>query len=142
PPTIIVLGQAGAGKSSLINMIAGKDVAQTSSDGPICTSDNKSYDVELAEGFTVTLWDTAALDQGAHKDRDTVKRVNALISGLEKGVILLIFCFEGRIVEGTVENYQIFRAFCDLAVPTAVVVSRMEAEPDKVGWWKRNEDSF
>ncbi|KZP22227.1 P-loop containing nucleoside triphosphate hydrolase protein [Athelia psychrophila] len=141
-PNIILFGQPGAGKSSLINMIVGEDVAITSSDLTKCTFDSKPYDVELAEGFTVTLWDTAGLDQGSCSDKDTIRRVCELILRLEQGVILLVFCLRGRIHEGALENYEMFRKLCHSTVPMVVVVSGLEREPNKVEWWSRNEVAF
>ncbi|KZP03595.1 P-loop containing nucleoside triphosphate hydrolase protein, partial [Athelia psychrophila] len=137
-----LFGQPGAGKSSLINMIVGEDVAITSSDLTKCTFDSKPYDVELAEGFTVTLWDTAGLDQGSCSDKDTIRRVCELILRLEKGVILLVFCLRGRIHEGALENYEMFRKLCHSTVPMVVVVSGLEREPNKAEWWSRNEVAF
>lgn len=142
-PNIIVFGKTGAGKSSLINMIAGKDVAPTSSGLPRCTLDIKSYDVKLDDSLTVTLWDTVGLDQVDPDDNiHTISgdAVCKLIRRLGKGLILLIFCFRGRI-KGTFEEYHMFRKLCH-TVPMAVVVSGLEKEPDKVKWWSRNEIHF
>ncbi|KZP28759.1 hypothetical protein FIBSPDRAFT_1039485 [Athelia psychrophila] len=144
PPklNVIVFGQTGAGKSSLINMIAGKDAAQTSSDLTICTFDSQPYDVEVDESLTVTLWDTAGLNKGSRGDNDTIMRVCELIIRLEKNTILLIFCLRGRIQNDTFDNYQMVRAICDSTVPMAVVVFGLEREPNRVEWWSRNEVTF
>ncbi|KZP32052.1 hypothetical protein FIBSPDRAFT_925456 [Athelia psychrophila] len=136
-PNIIVFGQTGSGKSSLINLIAGKDVAQTSSDLTKCTFDSQPYHIEVDESLTVTLWDTAGLNQGSRGDKATIMRICELIIRLEK-----IFCFRDRIRDGTFENYQMFRAICDATVPMAVVVFGLERVPDRVDWWSRNELMF
>ncbi|KZP04950.1 hypothetical protein FIBSPDRAFT_1054359 [Athelia psychrophila] len=144
PPklNVIVFGQTGAGKSSLINMIAGKNAAQTSSDLTICTFDSQPYDVEVDESLTVTLWDTAGLNKGSRGDNDTIMRVCELIIRLEKNTILLIFCLRGKIQNDTFDNYQMVRAICDSTVPMAVVVFGLEREPNRVEWWSRNEVAF
>ncbi|KZP14361.1 hypothetical protein FIBSPDRAFT_1048807 [Athelia psychrophila] len=144
PPelNVIVFGQTGAGKSSFINMIAGTDVAQTSSDLTRCTFDSQPYHVQVDESLAVTLWDTAGLSQGSRGDKDTIVRVCELIMRLEKNTILLIFCLRGKIQGDTFENYQMVRAICDAAVPMAVVVFGLEGERDRVEWWSRNEGAF
>ncbi|KZP32050.1 P-loop containing nucleoside triphosphate hydrolase protein [Athelia psychrophila] len=141
-PNIIVFGPTGSGKSSLINMIAGKDVVETSSDLPRCTFDSKPYPAKLDESLTVTLWDTEGLDEGSRYDNDTIRRVCELILRLEKGVILLIFCLRDKIQAGTVENYEMLRNICHPTVPMVVVVAGLEREPNKVEWWSRNEPTF
>ncbi|KZP22237.1 hypothetical protein FIBSPDRAFT_1043707 [Athelia psychrophila] len=142
-PNIIVFGQTGAGKSSLINMIAGNNIAQISTDGLTrCTFDSQPYDVKIDESLTVTLWDTAGLNKGSRDDNDTILRICELINRLEKSAILLIFCFRDRIRDGTFENYELFRKNCDPTVPMAVVVSGLEREPNRMEWWSRNEVAF
>ncbi|KAF7969665.1 hypothetical protein HWV62_26715 [Athelia sp. TMB] len=140
---IIVFGQAGAGKSSLINMIAGEDFAETSSDTTRCTFDSKCYEVQL-DGGPVILWDTAGLDEGIQgSSSDAIARVYELIRRLEKnGVSLLIYCVRGRIQDTTVKNYEMFKAFCKGKVPIAVVVTALELVEDRKAWWSKNERSF
>jgi hypothetical protein len=57
PRNVVVCGETGAGKSSLINLIAGRVVAETSPDAPPCTTIHPSYDV-MIEGQSFRLWDT------------------------------------------------------------------------------------
>lgn len=144
-PSIIVVGPIGSGKSSLANMIlAGNEIALTSA-GPIrCTRSNQPYNVKLDDSRTVTLWDTAGLDQGSPGDFNDISRqaVHKLIISLNKDLILLIFCFQGRLHKDIIENYQMCRKICNSTVRIAVVVSGMEREPDRVGWWKTNEVGF
>ncbi|KZP32058.1 hypothetical protein FIBSPDRAFT_849026 [Athelia psychrophila] len=123
-------------------MIAGKDVAQTSSDLTGCTFDSQAYDVKVDESLTVTLWDTAGLNKGSRGDNDTIRRVCELIIRLEKSAILLIFCLRDRIRDGTFENYEMFRKICDSTIPMAVVISGLERETNRMEWWSRNEVAF
>jgi predicted GTPase len=44
---IVIFGQTGAGKSSIINMLAGKPVAEVSECASGCTSSNKRYSIRI-----------------------------------------------------------------------------------------------
>ncbi|KZP20476.1 hypothetical protein FIBSPDRAFT_932182 [Athelia psychrophila] len=123
-------------------MMAGRDVAQTSSSIDGCTVDSQPYDIKIDERLTVNLWDTAGLNQTSRRDNNTIRHICELILRLKKDLILLIFCFHGRLQKDTLENYQMCSIICQSMVPMAVVVSGLEMEPDKVTWWLRNEVGF
>ena len=44
---VLLIGTSGSGKSSLINYLAGQDLAEVSDSGISCTKDNKSFKVTL-----------------------------------------------------------------------------------------------
>jgi predicted GTPase len=56
---VIVFGETGAGKSSVINMLAGTVVADTPRNAIGCTCENKCYPVSI-HGNTFDLWDTVS----------------------------------------------------------------------------------
>ena len=56
PTNVDTFRGMGAGKSSLTNMIVGKDVADISSDTISCMFKRKSYEVE-EEGVPLVLWE-------------------------------------------------------------------------------------
>jgi predicted GTPase len=47
-PNIIVFGETGVGKSSIINMLQGGEVAPTSNSAYGCTSESSQHEVTLA----------------------------------------------------------------------------------------------
>ena len=59
---IIIFGQTGAGKSSIINMLAGSGVAEVSDSASGCTSSNKRYSIPR-EDNNYTFWDTPGLNE-------------------------------------------------------------------------------
>ena len=61
PPNFIIFGEMGAGKSSLINLIAGKEVANTSSGARSCTLKATEYTIRLPDSqCEVNLYDTVS----------------------------------------------------------------------------------
>jgi len=60
-PNFIVFGEMGVGKSSLINLIAGKDLAIASSSATSCTLQSTEYKVKLHDSqYEVNLYDTVS----------------------------------------------------------------------------------
>ncbi|KAF9222657.1 hypothetical protein BS17DRAFT_175542 [Gyrodon lividus] len=62
---VVIFGESGVGKSSLINMIAGHEVAKTSSSGMGCTFQSSRYRMPIT-GEMFHVWDTAGLDEGIY----------------------------------------------------------------------------
>jgi predicted GTPase len=54
---VVVYGKSGAGKSSLINLIAGRDVAETDPDSFLYTKIPAPFEVTIGEEC-FRLWDT------------------------------------------------------------------------------------
>ncbi|KAF7982831.1 hypothetical protein HWV62_25784 [Athelia sp. TMB] len=139
---IIIFGQAGAGKSSLVNTIAGQDVAKTSDSATVTTFASYPYDIDLPSGHAITLWDTAGLDEPEAGSTDR----NAAISNIYNltrtlhGVHLLIYCLRGKISDTTVRNYNLLNSFCDGQVPIVLVITASENR--SASWWDENSAAF
>lgn len=145
-PNVIVFGETGAGKSSIINMLAGHDIAKTSSGSSGCTFESQSYDLNI-EDSSFRLFDTAGLNEGKKgtvSPTDAVINVYKLIRSLEDGVNLLVYCVRGpRIKESTVNNYKMFYSvFCKEKVPIIIVITGLENEDNMDAWWDENEVAF
>ncbi|KAF7969663.1 hypothetical protein HWV62_26711 [Athelia sp. TMB] len=148
---VIICGQTGAGKSSLVNLIAGKPIAKTSDGLEGCTPGYVRYDVKLkarsgVPALSITLWDTAGFDEGA---RGTVGNDRA-ISDLAKlkdllgnAANLVIYCVPlGVITANVADHYKIIRKTFGDSVLLAIVVTKMENERDADAWWVRNEGQY
>lgn len=146
PPNIVVFGETGVGKSALINLIVGKDVAASKSSAKGVTLESASYPA-IIEGTTFTLHDTAGLDEwkgGGVSSRDAITGLYNLMHNLEDGVSLLIYCIRGpRIKENTVNNYRMFyEALCQRKVKIVAVILGLENENPMDSWWDENGSTF
>jgi len=152
-PNVLIVGETGVGKSSVINLIAGEKLANVSSSATGCTLDATSYDVVLTDkngqGHHVRLFDTVGLNEPSLSKNDylvAIEKANVLISQLLRtgGIRLLIFCIRGgRITSVTQSNYHLFRdVLCQNQVPVAFVITGMENEQPMEKWWTRNVALF
>jgi hypothetical protein len=142
-PNVIIFGETGVGKSSLINMIAGSASAAVSSGAIGCTFDSVAYDVELS-GRKYRLWDTAGLNEGEHGnisgDR-AIENLQKLVQNLQHGgVSLLVYCIRGSRLRDIVKiNYDLFyKIVCGAKVPIVIVVTGLENENNMEDWWADN----
>ncbi|KAG1902389.1 uncharacterized protein F5891DRAFT_1186496 [Suillus fuscotomentosus] len=148
-PNVAIFGQAMAGKSSVVNLIAGKKVAETSIDLNRCTLKWKEYPVEF-DGGSYNIFDTVGLEE-SHLEipqyLDAVENAYKLIQKLERqgGIDLLMFCMRaGRLTATLQSNYRLFHEFlCEKKVPIVMVITYLENEVGEMDkWWERNQDAF
>ncbi|KAF8557973.1 hypothetical protein OG21DRAFT_1434097 [Imleria badia] len=143
---VIVFGESGVGKSSVINMIAGKHITRTSNDAVGCTFRCHCYQV-LLDGLSLNLWDTVGLDEGTEGTvpaRQAESSLKAFLHQITRwnGIDLLLYCVRGtRVRQALLRNYNIFyAAICRKKVPVALVVTGLENyEGDMEGWWTEHE---
>ncbi|KAF8555000.1 hypothetical protein OG21DRAFT_1508182 [Imleria badia] len=133
----MVLGPMGGGASSVVNLIAGKDVALVSNDTSRCTKKMASYRIQLADGakvIPITLYDIPGFDYNA---KSPLKFPRVPISL----VIISLEDFPAQ-VRATAEYLQDkWRNHGDDNVPVLVVISHIAPKPD-AGWWEENKKHF
>ncbi|KAG2091854.1 uncharacterized protein F5147DRAFT_437957 [Suillus discolor] len=148
-PNVVVFGQRGAGKSSLVNLIAGKNVANTSIDLKRCMLKWEEYPVKF-DGGSYNIFDTVGLEEpqlGIPQYLDAVENAYSLIQNLERqgGIDLLMLCMRAGQLTATLQNnYRLFNEFlCEKKVPFVMVITYLENEVGEMdNWWKRNEKTF
>ncbi|KAI6029613.1 hypothetical protein BKA83DRAFT_4220998 [Pisolithus microcarpus] len=93
---VIVVGESGIGKSSLINIVAGQQLARTSSDSAVCVR---------IDGHDFLLWDTPGFNEeptARHSLYSFLQRMS-----LEGKIDLLLYCIPASRAKMTmVNNYQ------------------------------------
>lgn len=142
---VILFGETGVGKSSLINLIAGREVATISADVRGCTMESKEYIFKI--GYAqLHMWDTVGLDEaelGSSGYLSAVEKAVQLIKSLNAagGISLLLFCIRGNRITATLQsNYRLFyEVLGRKEVPVALVITHLERELNMEDWWPRNE---
>eukprot|EP01117_Protostelium_nocturnum_P000494 TRINITY_DN1056_c0_g1_i3.p1 TRINITY_DN1056_c0_g1~~TRINITY_DN1056_c0_g1_i3.p1 ORF type:complete len:401 (+),score=106.56 TRINITY_DN1056_c0_g1_i3:298-1500(+) len=148
---VILFGRSGAGKSSVINLVFGSNVANVRGGLRGVTSECAPYDDDVM-GFR--LWDTAGLcesDGGTVSDRKATEAVVNLASSLLKkgGLHLVVFVFNlsTPICEDDVKNYKKMEQFTKIEqkgvdkVPTVLCLTQTE-EIELEEWWGINQEAF
>ncbi|KAF9225761.1 hypothetical protein BS17DRAFT_670690, partial [Gyrodon lividus] len=140
---VIIAGESGIGKSSLINLISGQNLAKTSNDTTACTLQVESHKV-LIDGHDFELWDTPGLDECSATFVNTrfSETVAKSLQGLKRraGIHLLVYCMHGsRAREAVLSNYKAIRSLVSPTTPVVVVVTRLERYQDCMeDWWSKN----
>jgi hypothetical protein len=145
---IVIFGETGSGKSSLVNLVMDQKVAATSYGTDGCTLDSTLYETDIGE-YHLRIYDTVGLNEpqlGAEHYLAAIEKAHRLITALNNagGVHLLVFCVRGgRITATTQHNYRLFYEFlCRRLVPVALVVTNLESETPMERWWQRNSNEF
>ncbi|KAL4074305.1 P-loop containing nucleoside triphosphate hydrolase protein [Scleroderma yunnanense] len=148
PINIILFGETGVGKSSVVNLIARRPVAEVSSDVNGCTMHSKEYKFDVGP-MRVSIWDTTGLEEpemGVNGYFPAIEKAWLLIKRLREagGVDLLLFCIRGnRVTTTTQSNYRLFyEILCGQKVPIALIITHLERETDMEDWWIRNKKSI
>jgi GTP-binding protein EngB required for normal cell division len=145
-PNVIVFGETGAGKSSVVNMLAGKPIAATSSAAAGVTFQSNRHEI-MIRGLPFNIYDTVGLsegDAGKVTARTAIKSLYRLICEVEGGVNLLVYVVRGPRIRGAArKNYHMFHEiFCKKKVPIVIVVTGLEEEHDRQAWWESNKEHF
>jgi hypothetical protein len=142
---IVIFGETGAGKSSVINLMAGQQIARTSPDSHRCTLHWTEYSITFENGARYKVFDTVGLEEPRLQIGDYLTAISnayGLINTLKErgGVNLLLFCVRGGRVTATMQsNYRLFFEFlCEEKVPLALVVTNLERETRMEDWYTRN----
>ena len=142
---VILFGETGVGKSSLVNLLAGWHVAEVSPDSVACTLTSTEYQFQLGAA-TIRLWDTVGLEEpesGTSGYMSAIERATELVRRLSAsgGISLFLFCVRGNRVTTTMQsNYRLFyEVLGNKKAPIAIAITHLEREPGAMeAWWVRN----
>jgi GTPase SAR1 family protein len=146
---IVLFGETGAGKSSVVNLMAGFDQAKTSPDMGRCTMQWQEHPVAFGE-HVYKVFDTIGLEEpqlGMNEYLNIIANAYSLIKKLndEGGIDLLLFCVRaGRVTANLQTNYRLFYEWlCEKKVPIVLVLTGLEREEENMeNWWTRNKQIF
>jgi len=145
---IIIFGQTGTGKSSVVNLIAGTDIAKTSNEMKRCTLHWTVYPIAF-DGYSFKVFDTVGmedhqldLEEYLSAFENTYKLITKLQN--EGGIHLLLFCMKaGRFTSSTRNNYRLFyESICEKQVPIVLVITGLEGEDNMDNWWTKSKPGF
>jgi predicted GTPase len=150
PLNVLLFGETGVGKSSIVNLIVGRDVAQTSPDAETCTLQHTSHEVSLG-GRRFKLWEVSSIESmGFFRALFLKWRLKKSYKKLYKddGVYLLLYCMRGsRAQRALIRDYKFFTDIVGTTatvaggVPVAAVVTSLEDYPkDMDNWWTKKKD--
>ncbi|KAG9316418.1 P-loop containing nucleoside triphosphate hydrolase protein [Chiua virens] len=148
PFQAVFFGESGVGKSSTINLIVGKKVADVSNGVGGCTLDSRCHEINTGLHQFV-VWDTVGFNE-PHIEHSVcgkaIENAVRLVRDLHRrgGVDLLVFCKKGGRVTGSeVNNFRLFYEFlCPGQVPVAFVVTQLEHEIPMEGWWEKHGENL
>lgn len=142
---IVLLGEIGVGKSSLVNLITGEKVAEISSDTIGCTKTTAEYTFE-EKGRTFRLHDTPGLvdpQMGIEPFVDPIDIIQKLIRrlGNGNGPDLLLFCTNNSKPTAALRrNYRLFcKIICKGEVPFALATTNLEECQSADQWWSQHK---
>jgi predicted GTPase len=143
---IVLFGENGAGKSSVVNLMAGEEMAVTSCGTECCLMQWQEYLIAF-DGRAYKVFDTAGIEDpllGMKEYLDIIVNAHNLITKLDKegGIDLLLFCIRaGRVTTTLQTDYRLFYEWlCEKKVPIVLVLTGLEREEgDMDDWWTRNK---
>jgi tRNA U34 5-carboxymethylaminomethyl modifying GTPase MnmE/TrmE len=145
---IVLFGQSGVGKSSVVNLMAGEEKAKTSPGTERCTMHWEEHTIDF-DGCAYKVFDTVGLEEpqlGTKEYLETIVNAYDLIKTLKQagGIDLLLFCVRaGRFTSTIQNNYRLFYEwFCEKKVPIVLVLTGLEREENMEDWWARYKGTF
>ena len=139
---VALFGVTGCGKSSIINLLADKPVANVSTGVEACTRRARWYPISLGEK-NFRLWDTMGFNQAEAKDINTLspyEQAHALLRNLQDGVDLVLLCARKDGINASLRNlyWLLDSFFFGGRAQIALVLTHFDTPHDQ--WWDRNRN--
>ncbi|KAG1731478.1 kinase-like domain-containing protein, partial [Suillus paluster] len=144
PLNVLLFGETGVDKMSIIKLIIGQTVADTSPDAPHSMLKHTTHEVNL-RGRRFRLWEVSSIAPMGFFRRLVAKwQLKSSYRKLHRdgGVHLLLYCMGGPSVQRASRDYKYFTDIVSSTsgVPIAAVVNGLEGYPtDMDDWWTNNK---
>lgn len=121
-PHIGIFGRRNVGKSSLINLLTGQEIAIVS-DKPGTTTDPVNKSVEIFGIGPVVLIDTAGIDDAGELGEKRIKKSKEAVKKVDCAMLL--------IAENTFDRFEmeLIKLFDEFAVPYLIVHNKSDVSP-------------
>ena len=127
-PNILIAGATGVGKSSIINMVFGKDVAVVGTGKPV----TQRIDVYESEKVDVRIFDSKGYEIGADEEFfDSVINLAATTKSPENAIHLIWYCVATSGARVTDYDMNALKAFSASNIPVAVVFTKADLATDE-----------
>ena len=143
PLNVVIMGETGVGKSSVVNLIAGKAFARVSPDSDPCTENTTEYSTSTGLN-PVHIWEIAGFNQPENvitKDDLPDADLGPVLADTTAVVDLVLFCMRGKKLTKTTKRiFEFVKNMFGNQVPIILVITHLEMEGDGMeSWWVRNE---
>ncbi|KAF8981497.1 hypothetical protein BDQ17DRAFT_1549485 [Cyathus striatus] len=148
-PNIIVFGETGAGKSSVINMLpgdSGEARAEVADHARGVTKEARMY-LKTIRRKKFNVWDTPGLNEGNSGTVNSTRAVEILldlVSSSCTGINMLVMVMRApRITDFLPKAYRLLHStICQKSVPIAIVVTGLDNNNERKEWWDNNRKEF
>jgi len=139
---ILVIGHAGAGKSSVINLLMNNNEAKVSNAAVGCTFKFDEYQVIYGDEFYEII-DTIGLNEasrGTVPPKDAIKQLIDFIKKNRRGFNCVLFVMkQGRLDDAFEKNHMLFyKTLLESKIPAILFISHCEQD-DPMNTWIGNE---
>ncbi|KAI6011285.1 hypothetical protein EDC04DRAFT_778123 [Pisolithus marmoratus] len=145
--TVLVMGETGSGKSSVVNLLAGENVAEVSSGVNVCTAKTIRHEATIegqAARMEVDIWEVGGFNQpeakpGKNFEMSFDVELGPILQANAK-VDVILFCMQGpKLKMTTTRIFEYVNNIFGGRVTVVPVITNLERERENMeNWWDRN----